>query len=438
MIGRLYMGRYEAKRLLGEGGMGRVYLARQFNPDRFVVVKIMHEHLADDPKFKDRFERETQTMARLKHPHAVQLLDASLDDPGGPCIVMEYIHGVGLDVLLKKNKQFTAAHVGRMIMQLCDVLQIAHDLNIIHRDLKPSNLMVADPETPDEQIKVMDFGLAKIIDGVVAVKKVTNAEVEFAIGTPSYISPEQVRGEQVDHRCDLYSVGVIAYELLSGRLPFHRESNMDLILAHATETPPTFKELGLRSWVSPRVERVVMDCLAKDPSQRPQSARELADQFEAALERSVEMPPRLPDKPPPIAKDELDWPIDPNALVFQFEAWMPQRIAMVKIRGFIHDAGGQVTESELGLIRVLLGAAAEKPARRGFSLFGGPHNQEAREPLELELRLKPIDHRQENRLQVTVVFHPPNDQSLERFGWRRRSEKLFCDVRAYLMGQTGV
>jgi serine/threonine protein kinase len=425
MIGRLYMGRYEAKRLLGEGGMGSVYLARQFDPDRYVVVKVMHEHLTEDSKFKDRFERETQAMARLRHPHAVQLLDASLDDPAGPCIVMEYIHGVALDKLLKKNKHFAAARVGRLIGQLCDVLRAAHDLNIIHRDLKPSNLMVEDPDTPGEQIKVMDFGLAKILDPSAETKKITDANVEFAVGTPSYISPEQVRGEAMDHRGDLYSAGVIAYELLSGRLPFRRESNMDVILAHATEIPPSFAELGLSSWVPSAVERVVMDCLEKEPEQRPQSASELADRFEAALgEKDVE-----PVRPSKHAALIPQGPIDPNALVFQFDAWMPQKIALVKIRGFVHDAGGEVTESESGRIRVELGV---NPAKPGL----GREDKFYQSSLEIELRLQPIEAKQDNRLLVTVAFFPPDRYTRDNHGWRQRCTKIFCDVRAYLMGRS--
>lgn len=431
MIGRLYMGRYEAKRLLGEGGTGRVYLAREYTPDRYVVVKVMHEHLAHDAKFKNRFERETQTMAKLQHPHAVQLLDASLDDPGGPCIVMEYIHGVGLDVLLKKNKRFTPARVGRLLGQLCDVLQAAHNLQIVHRDLKPSNLMIVDADTPDEQVKVMDFGLAKILNPIENFKKITDANMEFAVGTPGYISPEQVRGDTTDHRADLYSAGVIAYELLAGQVPFRRESHMDVILAHATEMPPTFAELGLENWVPAAVERVVMQCLEKDAGQRPQSARELADQFEAALgEKEVEavkVPEAKPAALPTVA--------DPNALVFQMEAWMPQKIALVKLRGFVHDALGEVIESESGLIRVQLGVHPSfKPGheptffgrRRGDPLY--------RTPLDVELRLQQVDPKQENKLLVTIAFQPPDRYTLDNAGWRKRCERVFCDVRAYLMG----
>ena len=159
MIGQTFLGRYEVQRLLGEGGMGRVYLARQTDLHRQVVVKVMHDHIAADPKFRDRFRRETELMARFEHPHAVRLYDASLSDPAGPCIVMEYVKGQNLEGLLLKAKRMTAPRVSRIVGQLCEVLQAAHDQGIIHRDLKPANLMILDADTPKERVKVMDFGL---------------------------------------------------------------------------------------------------------------------------------------------------------------------------------------------------------------------------------------------------------------------------------------
>src|SRR5438094_8973788 len=219
MASRIFLGRYEAIRLLGEGGMGRVYLARQLDLGRQVVVKVMHDHIAADPKFCERFQRETLLMARFQHPYAVTLYDASLNDPQGPCIIMEYIRGVTLDTLVKRNSRLSAARVGRLLGQICEVLQAAHAEGIIHRDLKPSNLMVVDPDTPYEKIKVLDFGLAKLADTTNSMQ-ITEDNTEFAIGTPGYMCPEQARGEEMDHRGDLYSIGVIVYEMLTGRLPF--------------------------------------------------------------------------------------------------------------------------------------------------------------------------------------------------------------------------
>jgi serine/threonine-protein kinase len=160
MNGRIFLGRYETVRELGEGGMGKVYLARQLDLGRQVVVKVMHDQIAADPKFRERFERETLLMARFQHPHAVTLYDASLNDPLGPCIIMEFVRGINLDAMLAKNGRFSAPRVGRLVSQLCDVLQAAHEEGIIHRDLKPANLMVVDADSPRERLKVMDFGLA--------------------------------------------------------------------------------------------------------------------------------------------------------------------------------------------------------------------------------------------------------------------------------------
>jgi eukaryotic-like serine/threonine-protein kinase len=282
MIGRTFLGRYETQKLLGEGGMGKVYLARQTDLNRTVVVKIMHDHVASDPKFCERFQRETLVMARFQHPNAVTLYDASVTDEYGSCIVMEYVKGINLESLLQKNGRLSFGRVARIVAQLCDVLGAAHEQNIIHRDLKPANIMISEPDTPKERVKVMDFGLAKLLDDG-QLKQVTDTAVDFAVGTPGYIAPEQVRGEMMDHRGDLYSVGVMLFELLTGRLPFQGATSMDVLLAHATEDPPTFSELGLGRIAPKSVEEVVRWCLAKDPAARPQSARELADAFAKAV-----------------------------------------------------------------------------------------------------------------------------------------------------------
>src|SRR4051812_35399104 len=262
MSARVFLGRYETIRLLGEGGMGKVYLARQTDLGRQVVVKVMHDHVAADATFRERFTRETLLMARFQHPYAVTLYDAKLEDDNGPCIVMEYIRGVTLDTLLHTNRRLDPARVGRLLHQVCEVLQAAHAEGIIHRDLKPANLMVVDPDSPYELIKVMDFGLAKLLQGSsLDLKKITESNMEFAVGTPGYICPEQVRGEEADHRGDLYSVGIILYEMLTGRLPFAGRSTMDILLAHATEPPPSFDDIGARDWVPRPIEEVVSACL---------------------------------------------------------------------------------------------------------------------------------------------------------------------------------
>jgi serine/threonine-protein kinase len=452
MIGRIFLGRYEAKRLLGEGGMGRVYLARQLDLGRDVVVKVMHDHIAADTKFRDRFQRETLLMARFHHPGAVTLYDATLTDPNGPCIVMEYVKGQNLEALLARNKRMNAPRVGRIMGELCEVLQAAHDEGIIHRDLKPANLMIVDPDTPRERIKVMDFGLAKLVESE-PVRKVTDTNVDFAVGTPGYICPEQVRGEEMDHRGDLYSVGVMMFELLTGRLPFTGPNSMDILLAHATEPPPTFAEIGLKGWVPREIEELVMECLAKDPEARPQTARELAERFDTALDRAqakIDSDPGRPGlsgeraaaapaglsgeksglsaglaavQPAPSREDAV--------LPFHMEAWMPERIAIVKLRGFVHDAGGEVVESIAGLIRVRLGGR-NTPTGGPLSWLG---LRRSANTIDVELHLNHADPTQPNQLSVSVLFRPPHPSQLTDRAWRQRCSEIFVELRSYLMGR---
>jgi serine/threonine-protein kinase len=443
--------------------MGRVYLARQLDLGRDVVVKVMHEHIAADSKFRDRFQRETLLMARFHHPGAVTLYDASLNDPLGPCIVMEYVKGVNLESMLAKNGRMSAPRVGRIMGELCEVLQAAHDEGIIHRDLKPANLMVVEPDTPQERIKVMDFGLAKLVEGETLARKVTDTNVDFAVGTPGYICPEQVRGEEMDHRGDLYSVGVMMYELLTGRLPFTGPTSMDILLAHATDHPPTFAELGLKGWVPREVEHLVFECLAKDPEDRPQAARELAERFDTALERAktaIENRP-VPGVPPPgsshvmpaltaaqqqqaAAAGETGTGTGPHAalrqtpgreqpvLPFHMEAWMPERIAIVKLRGFVHDAGGEVVESVPGLIKVRLGGR-KTPVSTSFSWLGLGRRSSG--PIDVELHLQHAHPNEPNRLTVHVLFRPSHPRLLGDKNWRARCSQVFVELRAYLMGR---
>lgn len=432
MIGHIFMGQYEVKRLLAEGGMARVYLARQYHPPQQVVLKVMHEHIIEDQVSRQRFERETEMLHRFQHPGIANILDASLDDPQGPCIVMEYVRGVGLDKLLEKNGRFTPARVGRYLNQICDTLHTAHQRGIIHRDLKPSNLMIVDAETPTESVKILDFGLAKLIEQDPDAAKVTATNMEFGVGTPNYISPEQANGGEVDHRSDLYSLGVVAYELLTGQVPFIRATDMDVLLAHATEMPPTFEELGLGGWVPRAVEEVVMSCLEKDPSFRPQSALELTERFNTAL--------LTPDEESDLVPEALSGPemFDPNRLAHQFEAWMPQRVAIMKLRGFVHDNDGEIIDSEPGRILVRIGQRMGRLSNAALSWLGLAKPQAATvvQGTEMELLLEHLDPMQENKLRVIVYFRPSDPRDVRDPDWRNRCNQMFCELRSYLMGHT--
>jgi serine/threonine-protein kinase len=351
---------------------------------------------------------------------------------------MEYIRGITLDTLLQRNGRLTPERVGRLLGQLCEVLQAAHSAGIIHRDLKPGNLMVVDPDTPYELIKVMDFGLAKLID-VKALVNVTSSHTELAIGTPGYMSPEQARAEEMDHRGDLYSVGVILFQLLTGQLPFSGRPTIETLMAHATEEPPSFEAVGAPEWVPAAIEDVVMSCLAKSPEDRPASARDLAERYETALaheqvvhEAALPAHPDAPyqrqgQAPRPVALKE----VDPNSVVHSLEAWMPETIAAYKLRGFVNDVGGQVIESVPGRICVRLGGRGSvyRAPTRSWLGFGRRSGV-----IDVELLLQRSDSTRGSLLSITVILRPLDAGAAADPAVRAVCDQIFVDLRGYLMG----
>src|SRR5439155_9831764 len=286
----------------------------------------------------------------------------------------------------------------------------------------------------------MDFGLAKMLEAA-TLKKITDTHVDGAVGTPGYICPEQVRGEELDARSNLYSVGVLCYELLTGGLPFAKSSSMDMLLAHATELPPTFADLGLADSIPHGVEDVVQRCLAKDPADRPQSAAELAEAFDRGLREGVGEPAAPPEAYvpddgdhalPPEKAFATDWVTpedDPNAILFGLEAWMPEKIALVKLRGFVHDLHGDVVESVPGLVRVKLPFAGKRPSSGPLSLLGLGKLPRT----EMELRLVQNDPHKENLLHITARFRPPHGTHPTDRVWRTRCVQTYINLRGYLM-----
>src|SRR5262245_24019757 len=216
MIGQTLLSKYKVTRLLDEGGMSKVFVAQQLGQDREVAVKVLRDHLAGQPKVREHFRREIYVMRRFQHPNAVTLLDAAPDEKI-PFLVMEYLRGVDLLHLLERRNRLSAEQAGRFLGQLCEVLPVLRTGRIPHRGLMPSNLMMIHPDTPHEHLKLMDFGLAKMSSlFYISSEDLVNMPVPTASGTPEYISPEQVRGNEVDQRGDLYSVGVILFEMLAG------------------------------------------------------------------------------------------------------------------------------------------------------------------------------------------------------------------------------
>jgi serine/threonine-protein kinase len=276
-------GRFRVEREIGKGGMGTVYRASHLGLERPVAVKILKQEFAAVPEVADRFMREARTMARLKHPRAAMIFDAGHLAGGRPFIIMEYVEGSTLAETLTREGTFAPERAVQVAAEICDVLADAHALGIVHRDLKPSNIMLN-----ERGVCVLDFGIAKVLQNSTEVTR-THATTEsgLVIGTPRYMSPEQCLGHAVGPASDLYSVGVLLYEMLTGRPPFVDALSSAVLVKQATVQPAPLAQL--RPDAPRALAAAVHALLAKSPAQRPASAAEAR----RTLERSVE-PPRAP------------------------------------------------------------------------------------------------------------------------------------------------
>jgi serine/threonine protein kinase len=257
-------GRYELGRRLGIGGMSTVQLALDRRLERNVAVKLLAEHLADDPTFVSRFRREALAAARLVHPNVVQVFDFGFDEAAHHhFIVMEHVPGRSCAELLRERGHLDVAEAVEIVAQACRGLDYAHRNGVVHRDVKPGNLLVTD----DGVVKLADFGIAK------AAEQSSITQVGSVLGTAAYLAPEQARGEPSGPRADLYSLGVVAYQLLSGRLPYEAASLSELALKQQRELPAVLDELNPA--VPPQLTQAVELALALEPEGRPATAADL-------------------------------------------------------------------------------------------------------------------------------------------------------------------
>ena len=285
---RLLGGRYEIGDVLGYGGMAEVFRGRDIRLSREVAVKVLRSDLARDPSFQMRFRREAQAAASLNHPAIVAVYDTGDGTSGGatvPYIVMEYVEGRTLRDVLQQEGRLTVQRSLEITADVCAALEFSHRAGIIHRDIKPGNVML----TRDGVVKVMDFGIARAITGSSA----TMTQTAAVMGTAQYLSPEQARGETVDARSDVYSTGVLLFELLTGYPPFRGESPVAVAYQHVREDPQPASRLDPD--IPPDVDAVVMKALAKNPANRYQSAGEFReDLLRAAVGQPVMATPLLP------------------------------------------------------------------------------------------------------------------------------------------------
>lgn len=274
--GHLLGERYRIERHLGSGGMGRVYAARQLPTDRLVALKVMNDEHMEDPRIVARFQREGQVMAQLRHPNIVEILDQGQAD-GRWYLAMELLQGVNLADAISQRLTYESPDAVPVLASILEALDAAHAHQVVHRDLKPENVFLARPAEGPPSVKVLDFGVAKVV-GMSAQDQLTRSGT--VIGTPEFMSPEQATGTKVDARSDLYAVGCIAYAMLCGRPPFVDNWPLKVVMKQAFEphAPPSHVRPTL--FGAARVDAFMARALEKEPARRYQTAGEMRTALE--------------------------------------------------------------------------------------------------------------------------------------------------------------
>lgn len=281
LIGRVLDSRWVIEEQIGEGGMGAVYLASQRSVDRKVAIKTLRPELCNSREFVDRFFREARVASTIAHPHCVTILDFGQTDDGILYLAMEYLEGMPLTHRLR-HPDMSVREIVQICMQIASALAAAHDGNIIHRDLKPDNVFLLSISDGSTFIKVLDFGIAKDTSSDDQMTKTGQV-----FGTPEYMSPEQCRGNQIDGRSDLYSLGCILYRMLGGHPPFESDTPMAVLVSHVSEQPRHVRELIDRADVPDALIDLCMRLLAKDPNDRPDDAQAVRNELESIIDNTT-------------------------------------------------------------------------------------------------------------------------------------------------------
>ncbi len=305
-LGKLVGGKYLVERLLGEGGMGRVYQAVQQPLEKTVVLKVLRASLQGDASLVARFQREARAASRLSHPNSISVTDFGQMEDGALYIAMEYLQGRDLAQELAEVGPFSEERLVHVMSQVLSALGEAHESGVIHRDLKPENVMLVPRRDDPDHVKVLDFGIAKLQDVGEGPDAVALTQAGLVCGTPEYMSPEQARGEALDARSDIYAIGVLMYQLATGELPFQADSSIGIVTKHLTETPVPPRQVAPS--ISPSLEAVILRCMAKDPGARPATAEALREELRSARPQARDEAAQsfAASPPPPVAPPAPD------------------------------------------------------------------------------------------------------------------------------------
>ncbi len=297
-VGReILSGEFRVLEKIGTGGMGSVYRAAQPAMERTVAIKILHPQLAVRKDLISRFRREARAMSQLAHPNTVKVfMYGEMEEGGSLYIVMEQLEGMNLSRALKTQGPMAASRAVSLLVQVCGALQEAHDKGIVHRDLKPENIFLSTNGGLQDFPKVLDFGLAKITESQLRPGSIQLTQEGMVFGTPEFMSPEQAQGKTLDRRSDIYSLAVILYEALTGKLPFIGQTPMDYLQKHVVEAPIPLDERVPGLVFPAGLGGIIGKALAKNPDQRFQTAKEFAEALKPYEDPSYD--PMLDSGPP--------------------------------------------------------------------------------------------------------------------------------------------
>jgi serine/threonine protein kinase len=360
LVGQVVADRYHVVKKLGEGGMGQVYLAEHVKMGRRSAIKVMNPSMVHDPDAVARFNREASNASRITHPNVCAIYDFGETPDGLIYLAMEFIEGEPLTDLLERDGSLPLARAASIFLQTADALQAAHDLGIVHRDLKPDNIMLTRRKGGGDTVKVVDFGIAKAVGGDQAGQKVT--KTGLVVGTPEFMSPEQLSGDTLDGRSDLYSLALVFYRMLSGKLPFEATTVQETMIKRLTDEPLTLADARPDLAFPPGLQPVLDTALARTPAERYQSVAKFAADVAAITGRPVAR-----SVPPTEEKTQL---LDAAAAT-------PTTRISAQVRAPIPSRKRSLVPAALALVVVLVGGGAWMVLSGGNKAGGTPPDSAA-------------------------------------------------------------
>ena len=369
LVGRMFGDRYQVESLIGLGGMGWVFKATHLVMQQTVALKVMRQEVARDMSAVKRFYQEARACSQLGHHNTIKVHDFGVSDDGFPYIVMEFLRGRPLNEVLKVEGAFPTARAIRIATQICKSLDEAHEVGLVHRDLKPANIFLTRMHGEEDYVKVLDFGIAKFVSGGDR-REHSLTQSGMVIGTPKYLSPEQAQAKTLDRRSDLYSLGIILYEMLLGEVPFDAPSTGALLVKQIQEAPRPLPETVDGRPIPPALRRVVLQLLAKNRAERPTTAIAVAQYLEAVGEGKE--PPNLASAPALVdAKTLLRPSAEPETKV------LPEGAAAPEVPDPTTPLPGQTKPPETGLAHA---GTAPASAASGLSPSAGTGIRDSTDP----------------------------------------------------------